>query len=104
MIIVYTLLPSLDLAKKIAKHLLKSKVCICINILPQISSMYIWPEGSDKVLEEDEILLFIKTKDKYFKKIKEEIEKMHPYDVAFIASINLKEVNKKYLNYLNKLI
>lgn len=104
MIIVYALVPKINIAKKIAKHLLSSKLCVCINIIPKISSMYIWPEGSDKIEEDEEVLLLIKTKERYFQNIKEEIEKMHPYEVCAIFSINLKNINEKYLKYLNRLI
>jgi uncharacterized protein involved in tolerance to divalent cations len=73
-------------------------------MIPKISSMYIWPEDSNNIQEDEEILLLIKTKDKYFHKVKEAIEKMHPYEVAAIFSIEIKDINEKYLSYLNKLI
>jgi periplasmic divalent cation tolerance protein len=104
MIIIYTLVPKVEIAKKIAKRLLLSKLCVCVNMIPKISSMYIWPVGGDNIQEDEEIALFIKTKDKYFQKVKEEIEKMNPYEIAAIFSIDVKNINQKYRSYLNKMI
>jgi len=84
-------------AKKISKNLLKKKIIACANIFP-IESMYNW---KGKLVEDKEVVLILKALNKDYKKVRDELKKMHSYDVPFIGKINVK-VNEEYENWAKK--
>ena len=50
---------STEEAKKISYELLKTKLVACVNIIPQVTSLYIW-EGKQE--ESNEVLMMIKVR------------------------------------------
>ena len=97
-IVIYCTVPSKDVGKNIANHLVKNDLAACVNIVPGITSIYFW-EG--KECEDEELLLIIKSKDSLFDKIKESILSIHPYDVPEIISLQIKDGNNPYLDWIN---
>ena len=83
-------------AKKIARALVGKRLAACVQI-SNILSTYWW---KNKIEEKNEIMCVIKGKN--FKSIKEEIEKIHPYDTPEIIEVKINKTNKKYLDWLNK--
>lgn len=95
MILVYITNPTKEEAKKIAKYLIENKLIACANIFP-IESLCMW-EG--KLADESEFVLLGKTKEENYKKIANEVEKVHSYAVPCILKIPM-EANAKYKNWL----
>lgn len=93
--LVYITNPSEEKAKELANHLLEKRLIGCANIHP-ISSMYWW---KGKITKEKEFVLLAKTTEKNFSRLKQEVEKIHPYEVPCIMRIPA-EVNEKYLKWL----
>ena len=83
MIFIYITCKDEQEAKNIAKRLLEKKLIACANFFP-IKSMYRW-EG--KINEDDELVLIVKTKDILYNKVKEEVKKIHSYDIPCITKI-----------------
>ena len=71
-------------AEKVSMHLLKKRVIACANIFP-IKSMYWW-EG--KIVNGKENAVIAKTSDKNFKKVEDEVKKIHSYEIPCILRIN----------------
>jgi len=86
-------------ARTIAKQLLENKQIACANFFP-IKSMYWW---ENKINEDDEFVLIVKTKEELFKKVKEEVKKLHSYNVPCITKISV-EPNSGYASWLDKQI
>ena len=84
-------------AVKITKHLLNKKLIACSNINP-IRSLYRWHE---KIQDDKEFAIIAKTKEKNYKKIKEEVSKLHSYDIPCILKINA-EANESYEKWVNE--
>ena len=84
-------------AVKISKHLLEKKLIACSNMHP-IRSMYWW-EG--KIQDEKETVIIAKTLEKNYGKIKEEVSKLHSYDVPCILKIDA-EANESYDKWVNE--
>ena len=95
MIIVYVTCKNKDEAKKIAKHLLDKKLIACANILDS-DSLYNW---KDKLRDEKESILLMKTKKEKFDEINKEISNMHSYDTPCILKIDV-EANSKYKDWV----
>lgn len=81
----------------LVQTLLKKRLCACINIINGVESFFWW-EG--KIDSADESILIIKTKKDLFEKLKEEIEKLHPYTVVEIISWDIDRVNDRYNDWV----
>lgn len=99
MIFVYVTCKDGKEAEKIAKHLLDKKLVACANFFP-VKSMYLWKGKIEKCKE---FVLILKTKNGNYKKIKNEIKKIHSYAVPFIGKIKA-EANKEYLKWMEEVI
>ncbi|XP_053545111.1 protein CutA isoform X1 [Bombina bombina] len=55
----YVTCPNETVAKDIARGLVEKKLAACVNLIPQITSIYEW---KGKIEEDNEILLMIKTR------------------------------------------
>ncbi|GIW65539.1 MAG: divalent-cation tolerance protein CutA [Candidatus Parcubacteria bacterium] len=100
MIFVYITNPNRKTALIISQKLLNQKLIGCANILP-IQSLYWW---QGKIVKDKEYVLIAKTLEKNYKKIKEAVEKIHPYSVPCILKIKIDEVNKKYFKWLKEIV
>ncbi len=98
MILIYTTCANQLEADKISNHLLLKKFCACTNSFP-IKSMYTW---KNKITQESEVALLIKTRKENFNKVQEEIKKIHSYEAPAIFSIAVQDVDKAYKQWLEK--
>ena len=78
-------------AEKISRHLLEKRLIACANLHP-IRSLYWW---QGKIQDDNEIAIIAKTLEKNYNKIKEEVKKIHSYDVPCILKIDV-EANESY--------
>lgn len=84
-------------AVKIAKHLIENKLAACVNIVPEVTSVYRW-DGN--ICEEQEFLLNIKTREELFQKVKEAIISIHEYELPEIIAIKIENGSDKYLKWV----
>ena len=83
----------------IARKLIERRLAACVQRIGPIKSTYWW---EDKVNEEEEWLLIIKTSDGMFGEMEEAIREMHPYEVPEIIVSPIIKGNKDYLNWIEK--
>ena len=95
-VIIASTFPSKQSVNSIADLLVKKKLAACVNII-KISSIYAW---FGKTENKDEYLALFKTTKKNQLTLKKELEKLHPYDVAEIAEINVESINQPYMKWL----
>ncbi len=91
--------PDNTTAERIAYQLLEKKLAACINIVPNLTSIYKW---MGKIETSQETLMIIKTKTELFEEIKKEIRRIHPYQVPEIISIPIQDGNKEYLKWIEE--
>lgn len=96
-IIILCTINSIENAETIANNLVQDRLAACINIIPQIQSVYFW---NGKIQNDEEFLLLIKTKKNLFNSVKEKIEKLHPYEIPEIISIDIADGNKNYFDWI----
>ena len=84
-------------AVRLARLLLDSRTCACVNIVSPIRSLYHW---QGKVEENHEALLIIKTTSQHLSSLKEMVTQNHPYNVAEIVSVKASDVNSPYLRWV----
>ena len=98
MILIYTTCANQEEANKISSHLLAKKLCACTNSFPT-TAMYAW---NDRVMKESEVIVFIKTRKENFKKVREEMKKIHSYETPAIFSLAVQDVDEAYKQWLEK--
>ena len=96
MIIIYTTTKTQKDAKLISKKLLEKKLIACANIFP-IESMYLW---DNKINEENEYAVILKTRNELFEKVKNELKLIHKYETPAIISWNVDKADQKYVDWI----
>ncbi len=96
---IYVTHPKNDQAKDLAKKLVEEKLIGCANIIPNVSSIYEW-DGN--ICEEEEVILFLKTKSQLFESCKKRILELHPYTTPAILFLPIENTGDDYLDWLSK--
>ena len=94
-----TTTPNADEANSLAKTIIENKLAACVQILPPMTSVYVW-DGS--VQTEAEHLLLIKTLEEKYEDIERFINANHSYDAPEIVAIKSEKVSKEYLGWMNE--
>ena len=85
-------------AREIAEELVSRRLCACVNILPQVYSVYRWEE---KVEHDNEQILIMKTLDERIDELRDFILKRHPYDVPEFVVIDIDAIEGPYRDWLS---
>lgn len=96
MILVYIVCKDRDEARRIGRQLLEKRLAACYN-MHSIESEYWW-EG--KLTEDNEVALLAKTVAGNYQAIVKEVLALHSYEVPCIMSINVDQVEPRYLAWL----
>ncbi|NTU73119.1 divalent-cation tolerance protein CutA [Candidatus Roizmanbacteria bacterium] len=84
-------------AEQIGSELLKRKLCGCINIIPEITSMYPYHGTMQK---EKEVVLIAKTIEENYAKLETAVEELHSYETPCVIAIPAAHINRKYYDWL----
>jgi periplasmic divalent cation tolerance protein len=95
--VVLTTCGSLEEARRIAQELVTRRLAACVNIIPQIESVYRW---KDEVETATEYLLMIKTTAAAFKRLRDALLELHSYEVPECAQIVIEDGSAPYLAWI----
>ncbi len=98
MLLVLTTLPSAADHETFAAAIVEKKLAACVQILPEMTSVYVW---KGKVEKDDERLLLIKTLPERLDELERFIVENHPYEVPEIIAIAADKVSAAYAEWLN---
>lgn len=96
MIVVITTAPDRALANTLADKLVVDRLAACVQILPQLTSIYSW---KGKIEKADEHLLLIKTLPEKYEAVEKYILDHHSYDTPEIVAIAAERVSDAYLSW-----
>jgi periplasmic divalent cation tolerance protein len=95
--IVLVTAPDEAVAKKLARDILDKKLAACVNVVPGLHSMFWWQE---KVDEQAEVLLIIKTLQDKLAALIVAVKQEHPYDTPEIIALPIIGGSEDYLQWL----
>lgn len=95
--LVLTTCPDEVIAKQIATQLVTEKLAACVNIVPNLTTVYCW---DGKLKTGTEVQLLIKTTEQNFAALSARVNQLHPYDVVEIIALNIQQGDKNYLNWI----
>ncbi len=84
-------------AEKIATALVEQRLAACVNIVPNLTSVYRW---QGKIEKDNEILLLIKTTQQHYPSLETAIRQLHPYELPEILAVTVKEGLPDYLDWI----
>ncbi|XP_030051172.1 protein CutA isoform X2 [Microcaecilia unicolor] len=93
--------PNDTVAKEIARGIVEKKLAACVNIVPQITSIYEW---KGKIEEDSEVLMMIKTRSSKVPALTEFVRSVHPYEVAEVISLPIDQGNPPYLKWVGDVV
>ncbi len=85
-------------AKNIIRTLLKKKLIACANLFP-VTSFFNW---ENKLQEDDEIAIIMKTRDDLVDQVIKEIKELHSYEIPCIVVWQIIKGNEDYLSWVEK--
>ena len=85
-------------ARRLADLLVRKRLAACVQIMPQMESVYRW---QGKVERQREVLLIAKTVSSKFAELESEVVKLHSYDTPEIVAFPLTAGSRAYLEWLS---
>jgi periplasmic divalent cation tolerance protein len=95
--IVLTTCGSEEEGKRIARNLVEKRLAACVNLIPQVNSIYRW---QGKVESAGELLLLIKTTRENFPKVRDAVRGLHSYEVPECIMLAIEDGSATYLQWI----
>lgn len=89
---------NLEEAGRIGRHLVAKRLAACVNLVPGVRSWYWW-EG--KVVEDNEVMVMIKTSRDRLADLEKEVVRLHSYAVPEVIALQVVDGSRNYLNWID---
>lgn len=86
-------------AASIGRTILDERLAACVNILGPMQSLYRW-EG--KMMQDNEVALFIKTTSSALPSLIERLKKLHSYECPAISAWTIENGNLEYFDWVKQ--
>jgi periplasmic divalent cation tolerance protein len=86
-------------AMRLAEMLVGAHLAACVQILPEMESVYRW---QGKIERQSEILLIAKTTRAKFVELEREVRALHSYDTPEIIAVPVVDGSTPYLDWLTR--
>ena len=90
-----------DEARHIGKMLVHENLAACANVSGSAYSIYKW---DDRVMEESEVFLLLKTHKSLMGRLKQRVKEMHSYDTPCIVAWPIVAGEENYLSWVGSQI
>jgi len=86
-------------ARQISNVLLNQRKAVCVNIVPNVSSLFWW---QDKIESANENLLIVKTKASLLDEVVRLVIENHSYEIPEVIALPIIGGNQDYLKWIDK--
>jgi periplasmic divalent cation tolerance protein len=97
-LIVLCTVPNREVGSTIAESLVSERLAACVNIVPEISSIYRW---QGKTQADTELLLIIKTNANTYQRLERRVQSLHPYELPEIIAVPISRGLPDYLAWID---
>ncbi len=97
--IVLCSVPDMAVAESIAETLVTEKLAACVNIIPELTSIYRW---DGKLRKDKELLLIIKTDQIVYDQLEKRLQALHPYELPEIVVVPIHDGQTDYLDWITQ--
>lgn len=94
---VFVSCPDSNTAEQLAKSLVDERCATCVNLIPEVASIYRW---QGEVQQETEVMMICKTTRQAFPKLEEFIKAEHPYELPEIAAVGVDQGLPEFLKWV----
>jgi len=96
-IVVFMTAGSVGEARRIADHLVEKRLAACVQVLPEIESVYRW---KGELQTEKEVLMLAKTSADKFAELEKSVCAMHSYETPEIVAVPVSDISEAYRLWL----
>ena len=96
----YLVLSTIDskkVAEQIAHHIVEERLAACVNIIPDITSVYKWKGALERSTES---LLVLKTTQERLPQLIERIKELHTYELPEVIALPIEDGHPAYLDWV----
>src|SRR5215216_4372513 len=86
-------------ASRLAEMLVGAHLAACVQILPEMESVYRW---QGQIERQSEVLLIAKTTREKFEDLEREVRALHSYDTPEVVAVPIVTGSAPYLEWLSK--
>ena len=97
-VIVLCTTPDKATATTLAENAIRSQLAACVNIIPGVTSYYLW-QGKTECAEECQLILKSNTRHQHA--LLSLLRQAHPYDVPELLVIPVQHGDSEYLSWLH---
>ncbi len=98
--LIFCTCPDRECAETLANTLVDEHLAACVNLLPNILSIYHW-KGQRETTEE--VLLLIKTHSGVYPILERRLRQLHPYELPEIIAVPVENGLPAYLDWISEL-
>jgi periplasmic divalent cation tolerance protein len=99
LLVVVTSVGTEEQAIDIAHALIRNRQAACVNLMPNVHSIYRW---KGRVCDDGEFLLFIKTRAREFDGVRETIQKMNTYELPEVLAYRVDDASTAFSAWIKK--
>jgi periplasmic divalent cation tolerance protein len=94
---VQTTFASPEDAARVARVLINERLAACAQVLPSLTSVYIW---EDQLKHETEAMLLLKTAESSWAALRDRLAQLHPYDTPEIIAVPISHASFEYASWV----
>ncbi|HEY3205094.1 MAG TPA: divalent-cation tolerance protein CutA [Thermoanaerobaculia bacterium] len=100
LMVVVTSVGTEDQALDLAHALVRSRRAACVNIIPNVHSIYRW---KGRVCDDGEMLLVIKTRAAHFEAVRETIHKVNTYELPEVLGYRVDWASPGFASWIDRM-
>jgi periplasmic divalent cation tolerance protein len=100
LIVVVTSVGTEEQALDVAHALVRARRAACVNIVPNIHSVYRW---KGRVCDDGEMLLIIKTRSSQFEGVRETIQRVNTYELPEVLGYRVDKASPGFAQWIEKM-
>ena len=96
--LVFCTFPDEETAGKVGRQLVEQGLVACVNLIPNVTSIYRW---KGQIENAPEVLAVLKTDAEHLPELERVLVELHPYDVPEFVALDPSHVSQPYFDWVS---